>query len=294
MKRRFMIAGVLVIACLGNAIQASALTVTTSSDADALVGALLGSGITLSPGTATYTGDALAAGTFTGGAASGIGINSGVILATGRASDAVGPNQNAVDADNGLDDTSTALGEPGDADLSALSGGFPTFDAAVLEFDFVSAGGDLYFNFVFASEEYNEWVDSVFNDVFAFYVDGVNIGLVPGTTDPVSINTVNGSMNSAYFNDNTVDSGLAPYDIEYDGFTDVFTASYMGLAAGTHSMVLAIADSSDAFLDSAVFLQAGSFDDEPTPPTNGVPDGGSTLILLSMAVLGSTAIRKRR
>lgn len=61
----------------------------------------------------------------------------------------------------------------------------------MLEFDFTTTGGNLFFSFVFASEEYNEYVNSSFNDVFGFFVNGVNIALVPGTSTPVAINSVN-------------------------------------------------------------------------------------------------------
>ena len=51
------------------------------------------------------------------------------------------------------------------------------------------------------------------------------------------------------------------FDIEYDEFTDIFTATAIGIATGSQHIKLAIADSSDAVLDSAVFIQAGSFSD---------------------------------
>jgi len=163
------------------------------------------------------------------------------------------------------------LGGAGDTDLDALGFG-TTLDAAVLEFEFESAGGDLFFNYVFASEEYNEFVLFTFNDVFAFFLDGVNIALVPGTNDPVSVKNVNGgnpfgnpnSSNSEFYNNNDIQDspmGVPPFDIEYDGFTDVFTAQALGLTPGTHTMKLAIADVNDYRLDSAVFIQQGSFSD---------------------------------
>ena len=38
-----------------------------------------------------------------------------------------------------------------------------------------------------------------FNDVFAFYVNGVNCALTPGTTDPITINTVNQDSNTLFY-----------------------------------------------------------------------------------------------
>ena len=171
----------------------------------------------------------------------------------------------------------------GDADLDAHFG-FPgpdeetTLDTTALEVEFESTGGDLFFNFVFASEEYNEFVNSPFNDVFAFFVNGVNIALIPGTNTPVSINTVNGgnplgvnATNPQYFINNEQGTGQFLNEVEYDGFTQVFTAVARDLGPGVHTIKLAISDVSDTILDSAVFLQLGSFSDEPVgvPPKSG-------------------------
>ncbi|MDC0231232.1 choice-of-anchor L domain-containing protein, partial [Aureispira] len=113
----------------------------------------------------TISGDANQYGlfSFTGNS---LGLNSGVILSSGDIDDAVGPNSDEA--------TSTDYGGPGDSDLTALAG-FSTEDAAVFEFEFEVQGDELEFNFVFLSEEYNEWVNSGFNDVFAFYISGPGI-----------------------------------------------------------------------------------------------------------------------
>ncbi len=184
------------------------------------------------------------------------------------------------------DDTSTEIGLVGDTDLTALAG-FDTYDAIKLEFDFETTG-DLFFNFVFASEEYIDYVNTEFNDVFGLFVDGINIGLVPGTSDPITINTVNPITNSDYYNNNINPS---PFDLEYDGFTDVISASILGLGSGTHHMKFVIADGSDAALDAAVFIQAGTFSDTPTP-VDPVPIPSTCLLLLS-GMLGIVGIKKK-
>ena len=242
----------------------------------------MGGGITTSG--LSYTGAAGASGTFTGGLASGIGIESGIILTSGRAADAVGPNSNSFDGGGSGDDTSTNNGLGGDADLNVLSAPDTTRDATILEFDFETTGGDLFFNYVFASEEYNDFVTAGFNDVFGFFLDGVNIALIPGTSTPVGVDTVNLGANGGLFNNNT---SPATFDIEYDGFTDVFTAQALALAAGTHHIKLAIADTGDRILDSAVFIQAGSFSDTPTPVVP-LPSALGT----GMMVLGSLGVAR--
>lgn len=282
-----MLALVLVFWSSGSAF---GLAVTPTDDGTMLVNTIVGSGITIVPGSISYIGTTGQAGTFTNGLASGMGINSGILLTTGSAAGAVGPNN--------VDGFTAVTGTGGNATLDTLLlSNFTTHDQNVLEFRFTTAGGNLFFNYVFASEEYNEFVNSDFNDVLGFFLDGVNIAFIPGTTIPVAINNVNGgnplgidASFPQYFNNNDPDDGGPFYNLQYDGFTDVFTAIALGLAPGEHTIMLAIADAADEALDSVFFIQAGSFSDVPTNPA--VPEP-STFILLGAGLAGFVALRKR-
>ena len=236
----------------------------------ALAQMLAGPGITVS--NVTFTGANVAGGSFTGGIADGLGIASGVILSSGDIANAAGPNLN--------DGISTANGTAGDTDLNVIVGaGHTTFDAAVLQFDFIPTAGTVTFRYVFASDEYNEFVGA-FNDVFAFYVDGQNVALVPGTSTPVAINTVNLSSNSSFYkNNDPSDLGIpTPFGTQFDGFTTVLTATVTLTPNVSHHIKLAIADTDDDILDSAVFIEAASLvaaTVTPTP-TNTVPVAATT------------------
>ena len=151
--------------------------------------------------------------------------------------------------------------------------GFQTYDASVLQFDFVPSGSTVSFRYVFGSDEYPEYANSVFNDTFGFFVNGQNCALVPGGNLPVSINTINGgnptgtdARNGQYYVDNPYDlSAGSPINTELDGLTTVLTCAAPVTPGQTNHMKLAIADGTDAQLDSAVMLQAASLVSTPDP-----------------------------
>jgi len=128
---------------------------------------------------------------------------------------------------------------------------------------------------VFGSEEYLEWVGGGFNDVFGFFISGpgitgtfsggsANIALVPSTTIPISIDTVNNVSNSAYYvNNGTGATPLVNGTIQYDGFTTVIHALANVQCGQTYHIKLAIANVGDNSYDSAVFLEANSFNTTP-------------------------------
>jgi prealbumin domain-containing protein len=240
------------------AIATTDLNTLTPTD---LANAMAGPGVTVS--NVVYTGANVAAGTFAGGTGI-IGFEDGIMLSSGSIGNAIGPN-----VDDGI---TTSNGTPGDSDLTALAG-VTTLDAAVLEFDFVPSAATVFFQYVFASDEYNEYVNSQFNDVFAFFVNGSNCAVVGTPPVAVSINTINngnpfGSDPKSHpelFRNNDLDDGGGSIDTEMDGLTTVLTCQSSVNPNVTNHMKLAIADGSDRALDSNVFIQRGSL--TTAPPT---------------------------
>jgi gliding motility-associated-like protein len=205
-----------------------------------------------------------------------LGLQKGLILTSGDAANAIGPN------------TFTGLGTPlfpfqfsdppdeGDADLNYLSvqsgNGTPSFDACIVELDVFANTDELVFEYIFASEEYPEYAGTQFNDIFAFLISGPgiagdpnlggakNIAVIPFTTTPVQINSVNNNVNWQYYRNNMGNQTLAQV-IEYDGLTTdslgvkkSLTARSEVIPCNTYHLKLAIADRQDESFDSGVFV----------------------------------------
>lgn len=207
-----------------------------------MVETILGTGVNIS--NITYTGFNGSSGVFTNGRSTGIEFESGIILSSGLAQSILGPNN--------VGNASNSTGLPGDYDLDVIIGG-TTYDASVLEFDFIPTTEVLTFNYVLFSEEYPEYLN--YSDVFAFILDGQNIALIPGTTEPVAIGTVNHTRYADFY----VSNANSIYNVQADGFTTVFTASALVAKNTTHHIKLAIADMSDHAYDSWVLIEGNSF-----------------------------------
>jgi hypothetical protein len=260
------------------------LTVAVSTAAQ-LVDTLLGTGVTASG--ISFTGYPVSTGIFNG-AFSNIGFTSGALLTTGDVDVAPGPNAAGGASLGGSAVVCT------DPQLNAIAT-TTLYDAAILEFDFVPTSDTLKFRYVFASEEYPEFVCSNFNDVFGFFISGPNpaggtytsqnIAIIPGSGGlPVAINTVNpgvaGSFGaggctslaySSYYFDNSSPPGTT---VEFDGFTVPLTAIANVVCGQTYHIKLAIADAGDGGWDSGVFLEAGSFSSQGVSIVPEISYGG--------------------
>lgn len=185
----------------------------------------------------------------------------GIVLSTGKA-------KNVTDAPSGFsDDDGNNWGT--DADLETVLNTNNTYNATVLEFNFTPITNFVSFDYIFASEEYQEFSGNTcnFSDTFAFLIKPIggtytNIAVVPNTTIPVAVTTIHpeisgscSAVNEQYFGSwiNTNSATIM------NGQTAVLTAKSDVIPNQTYHIKLVIADHQNYRYDSAVFLDAGSF-----------------------------------
>ncbi len=195
-----------------------------------------------------------------------IGISKGVLLSNGLAINAKGPNNSSKKG--------FPYGSHGDVDLDSLSAltsdslFLRSLDACVIELDVVPYSGEISYKYVFGSEEYPEFSNTLFNDIFALLISGndidgmssvnnqKNMAVIPGSNDFVEINSVNPSKNWKYYHSNYLGK-----EIQYDGLIyDAFGTNHYLLAkqsvtpCDTYHLKFAIADRYDSIYDSGVFI----------------------------------------
>lgn len=189
-------------------------------------------------------------------------FDEGIVLSSGFVNHTPGPNF-SLSSDN--------LGTSSDTDMANHFS--DTFDTTVLEFDFIPLTNYVSFEYLFASEEYQEGNSNtcVFSDVFAFLIkstsdsDYTNIAVIPNTTIPVQVTTVHPYVtdscqaeNETYFGQwNSQADPTIP--INFNGQTATLKASSIVIPGLTYHIKLIIADHTNYQYDSAVFLKAGSF-----------------------------------
>ena len=212
--------------------------------------AIFGDGVSVV--SASYTGDNRSSGIYTNGDTVAPGVtpsDTGVILSTGKATDITNSSGQA----NQSSSTSTnTWGVNNNADFNALAG-VRTYDAAWLDIDFIPTGDTLTMQFVFSSDEYPEWVNSIYNDVVGVWSNGTPVDLAVGNgdTDPGNIN---GTDTQNLYVDNT---GSA-YNTEMDGFTVTLTLTIPVNPGVVNSIRIGIADAGDSSYDSNLLIAGDS------------------------------------
>jgi gliding motility-associated-like protein len=205
----------------------------------------------------------------------------GIVLTTGKTVNTIGPNAT-------LSDDGGNMGWNGDSDLNQALGLSNSFNATVLEFDFIPIGDHISFDYIFSSEQYllNPSANQCnYTDGFVFLLKEAtaatyeNLAVVPGTTTPVKVNTVRGTgtlcpeANANYFDAfNTTE-----HPTNFNGQTKVMTAQATVTPGTTYHIKLAIADEGNYRYDSAIFLGGGSFNFEVDLGADRLVSNGTAL-----------------
>jgi len=216
----------------------------------------------------TYLGEKYAVGAFMSQTEFTPFLRSGIVLSSGNVFNACGPNNyDGIGSDNAL---------KGFNKLESLANG-KSFDPAILEFDFIAFTDSVNFSYVFASEEYPEYVGKGVNDVFAFWIKDYKTGserntaLLPNSKKPVNVDEINHLINSEHYYDNNNQinipgKGRLNYRekemqmlFQFDGFTGRLKTGMLIKPFRKYHFTIAISDIGDAVYDSWVMLEAKSF-----------------------------------
>jgi hypothetical protein len=226
---------------------------------------IFGDGVTIN--SANYTGDRDSSGIYSDADTVSPGVapsDTGVILSTG---DTRGFSNSWGSNNQSGSQTTSSSGPNNVPELNAAAGA-NTYDAAILDVNFTPTGDTLTMQFVFASEEYPEFVDSVFQDFVAVWVNGelVPMEIGDGDIDPGNIND---GENESLFIDNT--SGI--YNTEMDGFTITMTLKMDVNPGVPNDIRIAIADVADSSYDSNLLIGEGSMQTAVIAETDTVTMG---------------------
>lgn len=252
---------------LGLAISASpalAVTITTTTNPDLLAGELLaGAQIKTTEGAVGQIG------TFqnlvlNGANSTQLVLDRGVVLSSG--------NLNGLPSSNTASSYGTDTGGNGDGLINAFPiekfnrGGSLSHDAAVIRFRFDAPANvnGVVARFVYASEEFPEFSGTQYADGFAFArsetVNGVkkdvNYAILPNG-HPVSLLDQNTNIHFMSNNQSSV------VDLEFDGITRILEVRAPVTAGQQEDFTLVIADTGDGIYDSAVFISALTFFNDP-------------------------------
>ncbi len=193
-------------------------------------------------------------------------FESGIILSSGYIMNAPGPNL-TTHSDGGFS-------WPGDTDLEAFTTATNTNNASWIQFDFVPYVNEISFNFIMASEEYNQNFECTYSDAFAFILTDQNTGIsenlavLPGTNIPIEVTNIRpevpgqcSAVNEQYFDKYNFEpfNPAADAAIDFNGQIVQLTASSPVTPGNPYTIKLVVADETDTAFDMAVFLEANSF-----------------------------------
>lgn len=197
-------------------------------------------------------------------------LESGIMLSSGSVLNAPGP---FIPGNAGNGEVSGSLEWPGDDDVETFSGVSNSYNATILEFDFVAETDNFSFDFLFASREYGPFM-CYNSDSMAILLTEVetgtttNLGVIPGTTTPIrSFNirpdiegAICGPLNPQYFDQLYTDSAAITAPVNFTGITVPIQASASIIPGNQYHLKIAIVDNSDPSFASAIFFGPANFD----------------------------------
>ncbi|GAA6175856.1 Hint domain-containing protein [Sulfitobacter pacificus] len=251
-------------------------TVREGTTATQMAQTIFGEGVTVTG--ATYYGDRDSAGIYTGGDAVAPGVtpgDTGIIMSTGNAQDFTNSSGQANQNTN----TSTNTSGTNNHGQYNAAAGARTYDASTLDVDFIPDTNIMTMQFVFSSEEYPEFENSIYQDFVGVWING---SLVPmdvgnGDVDPGNVNTANNI--NMYVNNQNDD-----FNTEMDGFTITLTLTMNVNAGVTNSMRIAIADVADTNYDSNLLIAGDSVQTGLVALSDNIdlfPDGDKVIDVLA-------------
>ncbi|MCF2905890.1 choice-of-anchor L domain-containing protein [Octadecabacter sp. CECT 8868] len=227
----------------------------TDATAWEMANTIFGDGVTVT--NASYSGSDYSSGIYSNGDAVAGNVtpgDSGVILSTGRASRFT--NNNNSQSNESTNTSTNTGGQNNEAGFNALAGA-STYDASYMDIDFIPTDDVMTMQFVFSSDEYPEYTNSIYNDAVGVWING-NLVPLAITDNGTTINSINQTNNINLYNDNTSDQ----FNTEMDGFTLTMTLTIPVNAGVVNSIRIGIADVADSSYDSNLLIAANSIQTE--------------------------------
>ncbi len=181
-----------------------------------------------------------------------IGIEKGFLMTTGSVFKSLGPN----DLTGATSANSYYMAN--NIPVAMMDGELGAFDPCILSFDVVPEKGTLFFEYVFASEEYPEYLQ--FDDAFGIFIKGPlvdstkNYAEIVDTDGTISVSQINQEQNQGSFNLNDNPEKTKFKIWQYDGFTNKMSKGINVKPGETYSVTLIIFDVIDNIYDSGVFV----------------------------------------
>jgi hypothetical protein len=225
------------------------LSYQTNASALGMANTIFGDGVVVTG--ASYTGAKNSSAVYSNGQLTG-GVtpsDTGVILSTGNASSFT---QSSGDPNRSAGTSTNTGGLDNDAQFNAIAGA-RTYDASVLTVDFIPTGNVMTMQFVIASEEYPEYIGSLYNDVVGVWINGVHVPITVGTGIS-GVNNINGNTQPNLYVDNTHDQ----YNTEMDGFTLTLSLDIPVTAGQVNTIRIGVADTSDTSYDTNLLIAGNS------------------------------------